>query len=122
MTDIKKSHDYYLKVVKRYQDFLQPNEKFQLVKAQHIEIMSKVENALGAKKAFEDLESSIRNGDTIQMQPCGFLTIPQDSISMLSGRLFINQSELPDGSMELLPLRKRSDISSASQYTDIYNF
>ena len=42
---------------------------------------------------------------------------------MLSGRLFIDQSELPDGSMELLPLRKKSigsNISSASQYTDIY--
>ena len=87
-------------------------------------VLDNTQRALEAKKTFEDLEISIRSGGAIQMEPCNFLTLPQDSISMLTGRLFIDQSELPDGNMELLPLRKksiRSNVSSASQYTDIYS-
>ena len=65
--DIKKSYNYYLKVVERYQEFLQPCERFQLVETQHTKIMAKVENALGAKKTSKDLEISIESCCTIQM-------------------------------------------------------
>jgi hypothetical protein len=119
--DIEELYNYFLKVKKHYEKFLQPNEKIISTITNYEMVLDNTQKALGAKKNFEDLEISIRNGNTIQMEPCNFITLPQDSISMLSGRLFIDQLALPDDSMELLPLRKKSICSSASQYSNIYN-